>query len=89
MVVYVVCVCVCFSVSMRVVLRVMGHLNVVVERVVPPRENVLNDLMICRHISGSKPTLCPLKKSLVGWLSWLEPLGPSCHEVEGSILWVL
>ena len=66
MVVYVVCVCVCFSVSMRVVLRFMGHLKVVIEHVVPPRENVLNDLMICRHISGSKPTSCPPKKESGG-----------------------
>jgi hypothetical protein len=40
---------------MRDLPGVMGHLEVVVEHVVAPRDTILNGIVTRAHISGSKP----------------------------------
>jgi hypothetical protein len=44
------------SIPMRVNLEPWGHLEVVVERVVAPKDTILNGIVTRAHISGSKPT---------------------------------
>jgi hypothetical protein len=44
------------SILVRALPRAMGHLEVVVERVVTPRDTIINGIVTRAHISGSKPT---------------------------------
>jgi hypothetical protein len=41
---------------LEIFVETWGHLEVVVDTVVAPREIILNDLVTDAHINGSKPT---------------------------------
>lgn len=80
---------------MRISLGPWGHLEVVVECVVTPKETILNGFMTDAHISGSKPT--PMSSFIKGGMiyysndQWENPFSwdliiTTNHQVEAYSL---